>query len=285
MIDTRSVHGRAGIMAAVTVAAVATVALPGRGLAAPTTSAKPVHVTAQAAASSGRWLTEAGSLTRMAAISQRDALHFFNSANSFVLGKAVSGYAAAPVAGFRSYQKFAQAVGQLHSGQWVMYDNEHWSHTPVKEQRDPAAYMRRFAQLAHRHGLKVIEAPARDLMSVPGGDCIRNSGQTTDQAYLACDIPKDARYADIYEIQAQADQPTASSYTSFVKAARRQALRANSHLVLLAGLTTDRGGSATQILACWKATHKLVAGYWMNTNAGTIHVAVNALTRIHRAGG
>lgn len=69
------------------------------------------------------------------------------------------------------------------------------------------------------------------------------------------------------------------------RAARRQALAANSHLVLLAGLTTDRGDSPAQIFACWKATRKLVAGYWMNTNAGTTRVAANALTRIRQAGG
>lgn len=285
MIATRSVQGRAGVMAAVTLAAVVTVALPGRGLAAPTTSVKPVHLTAQTTASAGRWLTERGSLTKIAAISRRDARHFFNSTRSFVVGHAVTGYAAAPVADFTSYAAFGKAVGHLHRGQWVMYDNEHWSITPVDEQRHPAAYMRKFAHLAHQHGLKVIEAPARDLMSVPHGDCTRQPGQTTDKAYLACGIPQDARYADIYEIQAQADQPTASSYTSFVKAARNHALAANPHLVLLAGLTTDRGGSPAQIFACWNATRKLVAGYWMNTNAGTIRVAANALTKIRQAGG
>jgi hypothetical protein len=145
--------------------------------------------------------------------------------------------------------------------------------------------MRKFADLAHQHGLKVIETPARDLMSVPGGACIRRSGQTNDQAYLACHIPQAARYADIYEIQAQADQSSTSGYARFVRAAQHQALAANRHLVLLAGLTTDRGGSAAQILACWKASKKLVTGYWMNTNPGTVRTAAKALTLIRQAGG
>ena len=272
-------------MAAVTLAVVVTLALPVRGLAVPTASAKLGHFAAQATSSAGRWLAESGSVTEIAANSRRDARHFFNSSRSFVLGQAVKGYAAVPVAGFRSFAAFANAVGHLRSGQWVLYDNEHWSFTPVVEQRHPATYMRKFAQLAHRHGLKVIETPARDLMAVPGGDCTRQPGQTTDRAYLACHIPRDARYADVYEIQAQADQPNSSAYTGFVKSARRQALAANPHLVLLAGLTTDRGGSAAQIVACWKSTSKLVAGYWMNTNAGTIPVATDALTRIRQAGG
>lgn len=224
-------------------------------------------------------------MTEIAALNRRDAQHFFDSGRSFVLGHAVRGYAAASVVGFRSYAAFAKKVGQLHRGQWVLYDNEHWSLTPVDEQRHPAKYMRKFAQLAHSHGLKVIETPARDLMSVPGADCVRQPGQTTDKAYLMCRIPQDARYADIYEIQAQADQPDTAGYTSFVKAARRKALDANSHLVLLAGLTSDRGGSPAQIFACWKATSKLVAGYWMNTNAGTSRAATKALTLIRQAGG
>jgi hypothetical protein len=285
MISTRSLQGRAGVMAAVTLAALVTAVMPVRGLAAPVTSVRPVHLTAQVAPSAGRWLTGSGSLTQIAAISPRDARHFFNSSRSFVIGHAVAGYAAAPVADFTSYAAFGKAVGQLRRGQWVLYDNEHWSFTPVDEQRHPAAYMRKFAHLAHQHGLRVIEAPARDLMSVPGSDCTRQPGQTTDKAYLGCGIPKDARYANIYEIQAQADQPAASGYASFVKASRHQALAANPHLVLLAGLTTDRGGSPAQIFACWKATRSLVAGYWMNTNAGTIRVAASALTRIRQAGG
>jgi hypothetical protein len=285
MIGRRSAQGQAGVMAAVTFASVMTVALPIRGLPASAASVRPADLTAQTTSSAGRWLTESDSLTKIAAISRPDASHFFNSTRSFVLGHAVPGYAALSVAGFRSYAAFAKAVGHLHRGQWVLYDNEHWSFTPVDEQRHPAAYMRKFAHLAHQHDLKVIETPARDLMSVPGGDCVRQPGQTTDKAYLACGIPQDARYADIYEIQAQADQATASGYARFVKAARHQALAVNPHLVLLAGLTTDRGGSPALIVACWKATHKLVAGYWMNTNTGTVRVAANALTRIRQAGG
>jgi hypothetical protein len=285
MIGTRPILARAGVTAAVTVAAVVTLGQPVPGLAVPTTSVMPARPAVQTTSSHGRWLTGSRSLTQIAAISRRDARHFFNSSRSFVIGHAVAGYAAAPVADFKSYAAFGKAIGHLHRGQWVLYDNEHWSFTPVDEQRHPAAYMRKFAHLAHQHGLKLIEAPARDLMAVPGGDCTRQPRQTTDKAYLACGIPRDARYADIYEIQAQADQPTTSGYAAFVKAARRQALAANPHLVLLAGLTTDRGGSPAQIFACWKATNKLVAGYWMNTNAKTVRVATDALTRIRRAGG
>ena len=284
MIGTRSIPGWACV-AAVTLAAVIGLAMPVRGLAAPTLSARLARLAAQASPSAGRWLAESRSVTEIAAISRRDARHFFGSSRSFVLGHAVTGYAAVPVAGFRSYAAFGKAVGHLHRGQWVLYDNEHWSFTPVREQRHPATYMRKFAHLAHQHGLKVIEAPARDLMAVPGGECTRQPGQTTDQAYLACHIPQDARYADIYEIQAQADQPSTSGYARFLTSARRKALAANQHLVLLAGLTSDRGGSAAQIFACWKATNKLVAGYWMNTNAGTVRTATNALTRIRQGGG
>lgn len=75
MIGTRFVQGRGDVTAAVTV----TVALPVRGLAAPTTAVKPVHLIAQATVSPGRSLTGSRSLTQIAAISRRDARHFFNS--------------------------------------------------------------------------------------------------------------------------------------------------------------------------------------------------------------
>ena len=73
-----------------------------------------------------------------------------------------------------SYTSYAQFNSDIASGairypyKWVMYDPEDWSATPVNEQKNPVKYMTLFGQLAHAHGLKVIQAPALDLGTVPG---------------------------------------------------------------------------------------------------------------------
>ena len=84
-----------------------------------------------------------------------------------------------------------------------MYDNEQWSLTPAREQADPVRYEQLFGQLAHRHGYKVILAPAQDL--VPGFDKSSfRSGKAVWQSYLSMGLATaSARAADIYEIQAQ----------------------------------------------------------------------------------
>ncbi len=59
-----------------------------------------------------------------------------------------------------------------------MYDPENWSATPVNEQQDPVKYMTLFGQLAHANGLKVIQAPALDLGTVPGSVLPRQAGES-----------------------------------------------------------------------------------------------------------
>ena len=79
-----------------------------------------------------------------------------------------------------SYTSYAQFKSNIRSGairypyHWVMYDPEHWSKTPVSEQQNPVRYMTLFGQLAHAHGLKVIQAPALDLAYVTGSVLPRN---------------------------------------------------------------------------------------------------------------
>jgi hypothetical protein len=45
----------------------------------------------------------------------------------------------------------------------------------------PVKYMTLFGQLAHAHGLKVIQAPALDLATVPGSVLPRHRGESVNQ--------------------------------------------------------------------------------------------------------
>ncbi len=234
-----------------------------------------------------QWVTDNPMLNQLNTIDPVSAQWFFNTSHSFVLGGAVSGFAATPVSKFDSYAAFSQALaaGTLPSGlKWVAYDNEDWSATPLVEQQNPAKYMRLFANLAHKHGLHVIETPARDLVLVSGATCTKKAGQTLDQAYLACKIPADARYANIFEIQAQADETVSTSaYANLVATANKQVLAVAPTITVMSGLTTDGGQTATQVFDCWNVTHGEVAGYWMNTTSATVSVAAQALDEIRAA--
>jgi hypothetical protein len=175
------------------------------------------------------------------------------------------------VADFKSYTAFSNAIiaGTISPGvRWVMYDNERWQETPLDEQQNPARYESLFATLAHRHGYKVILTPAQDLvfgLSKPG---VR-AGAAAWQRYLALDLAAvSARQADIYEIQAQSDESmryrATAVYPNFVRAAVAQARTANPHITILAGLSTQRVSSATQLDEDFSSTRSTVAGYWLN---------------------
>jgi hypothetical protein len=166
-----------------------------------------------------------------------------------------------------------------------MYDNENWSYTPTSEAQNPATFMKLFADLAHQHGLKVYEVPARDLVSVAGASCRQQSGESLDQAYIRCQIPADAQYADIYEVQAQADQSSVTAYMSLVTHAKSQVRAKAPSIVFMSGLTTDRSDTVAQIVSCWKATHADVQGYWMNSTSPTFNVARAAMSQIRGYGG
>jgi hypothetical protein len=218
------------------------------------------------------WIMGGGELSAALSASPSSVHHAVSPAHLLVLelnGKTSS--AGQVVADFRSYAEFENAIGQgtIPAGvRWVMYDNERWPLTPVGEQADPVRYEQLFAELAHRHGYKVILAPAQDL--VLGYD--RNgshNGWPPWQSYLSTGLAAtSARYADIYEIQAQRYEMSAyrsqHAYASFVAAAAARARAANPKIVIYAGLSTQRVSSAAQLLQDYLATNNLVNGYWLN---------------------
>ncbi len=171
------------------------------------------------------------------------------------------------VRSFTSYRdiKRAFAKGSLDRGvQAVMYDNESWKFTPRMEQLDPATYDRLAAQLVHGHGLQFIAAPATDLVSVlsPG---VRKGRY---DRYIELRIAEAAaRYADVYDIQAQGSQRNIELFTRFVRQAAAQARAVNPRIVILAGISTNPSGQradAAEIVNAIAATRDVVDGYWLN---------------------
>ena len=213
-----------------------------------------------------------GELSAAQSASASSVRYAVSSAHLFVLLlRGQTSTAGQEVADFRSYAELKKMIRQqaIPAGiHWLMYDNEQWSLTPASEQADPVRYEQLFGQLAHRHGYKVILAPAQDL--VPGFD--KNSfrsGKAVWPSYLSMGLATaSARAADIYEIQAQPYEMSVyrpqHAYASFVAAAAAQARAANPGVVIYAGLSTQRVSSAAQLLQDYEATRNVVDGYWLN---------------------
>jgi hypothetical protein len=225
-------------------------------------------------------------MNKISNIDQATAKWFFNSPDAFVKGSAMPGLAASPIVGYTSYAQFAQdlADGSFPAGvKWVMYGLESTTNSPLAEKQNPAVYLKDFAQLAHQHHLRVIEVPGRDLVGVPGAACQAQTGEKYDHAFLRCGIAADARYANVFLIEAQGDQTDLSAYSALVTGAVNQVRAVAPHIRVMSGLTTDRGDSAAQIFACWKATYQDVSGYWMNSTTSTVPVAAQVLSLIRAA--
>jgi hypothetical protein len=235
---------------------------------------------------SGHWIMTENLLTRICKLDPASAAWFFNSPDAFSKGSAIRGLAATPLASYTSYAQFAHdlADGSFPAGvKWVMFGLESTTDSPIVEKQNPALYLKDFALLAHRHHLRVIEVPGQDLVGVPGAACQALPGEKFYHAFLRCHIPADARYADAFLIEAQGDQSDVSTYASLVIAAAHQIRGLAPGISVMAGLSTDRGGSAAQIFACWEATHATVSGYWMNSTISTLPAAARTFDLIRAA--
>jgi hypothetical protein len=242
--------------------------------------------TATGSTNSEIWMTTGSAIADLAQSNPADANRYFDNSRDFSIGPVPDGLATTRIVSFTSYAAFSTAVasGTIPSGvSWVQYDNEDWSQTPLQEKQEPALYMRLFAQLAHRVGYKVLETPSLDLMLVEGAPC---NSATTDlspaDAYIACGLARDAQYADMFEIQSQSLEPQPSQMVALVQDAAAQAHAANSSAIVLAGLTTCRGYTASQVVASWVKLHSTVSGFWLNMPSGDSTAATAALSTIEQ---
>jgi hypothetical protein len=168
------------------------------------------------------------------------------------------------VADFDSYAAI-QAAFAAHTipsdVEAILYDNERWAGTPLSEQRQPFTYVQQAEALVHQHGLTFISTPAPDLNTT------LNPGHAGNYSgYLAERLATLARYADVFDIQAQHAGPPAS-YVAFAKAAIAQARAANSRAFILLGITTNRE-TAQDLISEVTATKAIADGYWLNIIGG-----------------
>jgi len=179
-----------------------------------------------------------------------------------------SEWQAVQVRAFRNFAAIREALQSDALGpevRGVMYDYERWQLTPEEEQRNPSPYVKQAAALVHAKNLLFFTAPAVNIVTViaPSEDRTR-----LDDTYIRLGIASDAaRYADVFDIQAQRFETDPSRYARFVRQAASQARQANPKVLVLAGISTEPIGqrvSADDILRAIAATRDVVDGYWFN---------------------
>ncbi len=217
-----------------------------------------------------KWILNGPALDTLA--KDATAQRFFQNAAPFVIRRKAddtplpAGWRAVTVRSFTSFAAMKRAFdnGAIDSDvRAILYDNEVWQFTPSDEQQDHAGFTRRAADLVHAHGLLFITAPAVNLTRV-----LAPGPEARYDAYVRVGIAGDAaRYADVYEIQAQGSERDVGKYAAFVQRAAQQARAANPKIIVLAGLSTNPSGqrvSADDILGAISATRSFVNGYWFN---------------------
>jgi hypothetical protein len=205
------------------------------------------------------------------------ARRWFNNPGTFLLNSKSEDWAATPTANFSSAAKIKEALekGQVDARiKAVLYDNEAWKFTPDEEKRD-VEHIERSEKLAaeavHRSGRILVATPATDLTSVLSPQVKQNRYDE----FLRLGIARAAaRYADVYEIQAQGSEANLELFTHFVKEGAAQARSANPKVRVFAGLSTNPSGkrvTADNLLKAIQATRGFVDGYWLNIPAGGAH--------------
>ena len=211
------------------------------------------------AATKPAWMMTAANVQSLSQIDSATASHFFNTSTAYGAGASLvktpvqAGYATTPVLNYTSYAQFSSDISSdaiTYPYKWVMYDPEDWSQTPVNEQQDPVKYMELFGQLAHAHGLKVIEAPAMDLCSVSGTNYPRLSGETCSAWFSRVNIAGAAAIGgDIFILQDESNTTNLSQYDSLYATAASQARSANSGVKVYSEVSTSNGTAAQMAAA------------------------------------
>ncbi len=257
------------IIAKLSVIAVATLAVGAVAVALGTAAAS--------ASTTTNWIMTGWNIHQLYQLSPATANHFFNTSGSYATGPSTStspvsdGFTTSGVLVYTSYAQFASDIANhaiAPSYQWVMYDSEYWSATPVNEQQNPALYMQEFGQLAHANGLKVIEAPGRDLGLVPGSACPETPGESLDHWYLRCNIPAAAAAsADVVVVQDQVNTTNPAEFDNLYSSSESQAQGANPQVAVDAELSTSYGTAAQMATAAKSAP---IQGIYVNTTTPEI---------------
>ena len=155
--------------------------------------------------------------------------------------------------GYTSYVQFRAdlANGSIrYPYKWVMYDPEVWTYTPVSEQQNPIRYITLFGQLAHAHGLKVIQAPALDLAWAPGSVLPIHRRESGDQWFVRVNLAGAAAAAgDIFDLQNESNIRAVSQYAQMYNTAAGQARAANATVKVFSEVSTVNGTAAQMATA------------------------------------
>ena len=229
------------------------------------------------AATTANWVMTGWNIHQLDQLSPGVASHFFNTPGSYATGPAAAtspvsdGFTTSGVLIYNSYAQFAadlasHAIAPTYT--WVMYDPEYWPATPLPEQQNPAAYMQQFGQLAHANGLKVIEAPGRDLGLVPGAACPQTPGENLDHWFLRCNIPGAAAAAgDMVVVQDQVNTTNPAEFDYLYTGSRAEAQAANPQIITDPEVSTTYG-TATQMATAAKSAHP--DGIYINATTPTL---------------
>ena len=242
------------------------------------------------AATKPAWAMTAGNVQRMSLQDKATTSYFFDTPASYGIGGSLvktpvqARYDTTPVLSYTSYDEFSS---DIHSGsitypyKWVMYDPENWASTPVNEQQDPVRYMRLFGQLAHANGLKVMQAPSRDIAYVVGAVFPRTPGETADHWYVRANIAGAAAGAgDIYVLQDEGNIDDLAEYASLYNSTAPQARAANPGVKVYSEVSTSNGTPAEMATAA-KSIHP--DGFYVAA-PGAIPQAVQFFQQMKTAG-
>jgi hypothetical protein len=205
------------------------------------------------------WSMTAGNVQSMSAVDAGTTSYFFNTSTAYGAGASLvktpvqRRYATTPVLSYTSYARFSSDIrsGAIrYPYKWVMYDPENWSATPVGERQAPVKYMALFGQLAHAHGLKVIQAPALDLGTVPASVLPRHRGESVNQWYVRVNIAGAAAASgDIYLLQDESNTTVKGQYAPLFNTTENQARAANSKVLVFSEVSTVNGTAAQMATA------------------------------------
>jgi hypothetical protein len=205
------------------------------------------------------WSMTAANVQSLSAADSGTASYFFNTATAYGAGASLvktpvqASYRTTPVLSYTSYARFSSDIrsGAIrYHYKWVMYDPENWSATPVNERQAPVKYMALFGQLAHAHGLKVIQAPALDLGTVSGSVLPRHRGESINQWYVRVNIAgAAAANGDIYLLQDESNTTVKSQYAPMFNTTESQARAANSKVLVFCEVSTVNGNAAQMVAA------------------------------------
>ena len=107
-----------------------------------------------------------------------------------------------------------------------------------------------FGQLAHAHGLRVIQAPALDLATVPGSALPRRPGESADQWFVRVGIAGAAAAAgDIFQLQDESNTTAGGQYAWMFNTTESQARAANSKVLVFSEVSTVNGTAAQMATA------------------------------------